>query len=206
MSGIFFRMTWYSLSVRPGEFLRTFCNSCQLWDSLASTMRLRTPSCSMKAMTFCCAPAPIESIATTAATPKIMPSMVNKDRSLWLVRFSNPKIRSGSHCCRDLGSAMERGFMVMRRASRGTWTQAGSRASTALAVAAGLFLRIHQSDDSTRRQAAEDRAALADRADFDFLHFKSAVAFAIHYFFAIVLEDCSPGNRDYARKIVAKDA
>src|SRR5438034_7330234 len=194
------------MRVSPGEVFRTFCNSCQLWDSLASTMRLRTPSCSMKPITFCCAPAPMESMATTAATPKIMPSIVRSDRSLWLVRFSNPKTISGNHCCRDLGSAMELGFIVVRRVSIGTGTQAGIRASTALAVAAELFLRIHQSNDSSRRQATEDCAALADRADFDFLHFKSAVAFAIHHFFAVVLENCSPRNRNRARKIVAEDA
>jgi hypothetical protein len=33
--------------------------------------------CRMNAMTGCCAPAPIDSMATTAATPKIMPSMVS---------------------------------------------------------------------------------------------------------------------------------
>src|SRR5258708_5529184 len=169
-------------------------------------MRLRTPSCSMKAMTFCCAPAPMESMATTAATPKIMPSIVRRERSLWLARFSNPKTRSGSHCCTDLGSAMELGFMVMRRVSRGTRTDARIRASTAFAVALELFLRIDQSHDSSSRQAAKDRAALADRADLDFLHFKSAVAFAIHYFFAVVIEDCSSRNRNRVRKIVAQDA
>jgi hypothetical protein len=36
----------------------------------------------MKAMTSCRAPAPIDNIATTAATPKIMPSIVRSDRSL----------------------------------------------------------------------------------------------------------------------------
>src|SRR5712664_1904271 len=101
----------------------------------------------MKAMTFCCAPAPIESIATTAATPKIIPSIVRSDRSLWLVRFSNPKTRSGSHCCRDLGSAMELGFIVIVAASMGTGTQVGIRGASALAVAGELFLWIHQSHD-----------------------------------------------------------
>jgi hypothetical protein len=49
------------------------CSVCESVDSRASTMTLRTPSCSMKAITCCCAPAPIESIAITAETPKIMP-------------------------------------------------------------------------------------------------------------------------------------
>ena len=37
---------------------------------LGFEMRLRTPSCSMKAITFCCAPAPMDSMATTAARQK----------------------------------------------------------------------------------------------------------------------------------------
>jgi hypothetical protein len=36
----------------------------------------------MKAITCCCAPAPIDSIARTAATPKIIPSIVSSVRSL----------------------------------------------------------------------------------------------------------------------------
>jgi hypothetical protein len=42
-------------------------------------------------------------MATTAATPKIIPSIVNNERSLWLAKFSKPKARSGSHCSKDLG-------------------------------------------------------------------------------------------------------
>src|SRR5438093_126172 len=156
-----------------------------------------------KRLSFAAAPRTHTGAAASFSEPsKKRPSVTRR----WLVRFSNPKTISGSHCCRDLGSAMELGFIVMRRVSIGTGTQAGIRASTALAVAAELFLRIHQSNDSSRRQATEDCPALADRADFDFLHFKSAVAFAIHHFFAVVLEDCSPRNRNRARKIVAEDA
>ena len=50
----------------------------------------------MKAITCCCAPAPIDSIATTAATPKIIPSIVSSVRSLWRSRFSMLRPRSGS--------------------------------------------------------------------------------------------------------------
>ena len=50
----------------------------------------------MNAITCCCAPAPIDSIATTAATPKIMPSMVSSVRSLWRSRLSTLRPRSGS--------------------------------------------------------------------------------------------------------------
>ncbi len=66
----------------------------------------------MKAITFCCAPAPIESIATTAATPKIIPNMVNSDRSLCVVKFSSPNKRSGSHCVTDFGAVKELDFMA----------------------------------------------------------------------------------------------
>ena len=48
----------------------------------------------MNAITCCCAPAPIDSIETTAATPKIMPSIVSSERSLWTRRFSSPSCRS----------------------------------------------------------------------------------------------------------------
>src|SRR5690349_13509791 len=41
------------------------------------------------------APSPIESIDTTAVTPKITPSVVSSERSLWLRRLSRP-IRQAS--------------------------------------------------------------------------------------------------------------
>ena len=48
----------------------------------------------MKASTCCWAPAPIDIIDTTAATPKIMPSMVNSERSLWAINVSSPRLQS----------------------------------------------------------------------------------------------------------------
>ena len=88
-------MTRRSLNDSPGDSFRTFCSDCSSAASRASTIRLRTPSCSMNAITSCCAPAPIDSIATTAATPKIIPSIVSSDRSLCARRFSRPSISSG---------------------------------------------------------------------------------------------------------------
>ena len=88
-------MTRRSWKVRPAESLRIFCSVCLSGASRASTIRLRTPSCSMNAITSCCAPAPIDSIATTAATPKIMPSIVSSERSLWARRLSSPSRSSG---------------------------------------------------------------------------------------------------------------
>src|SRR4051794_35375455 len=50
----------------------------------------------MKLIISFCAPAVIESIATTAPTPKIMPSMVSRLRSLWAKRLASPIFNSGS--------------------------------------------------------------------------------------------------------------
>ena len=41
-----------------------------------------------------CAPAPIDIIETTAATPKIIPSIVSSDRSLWTRSVSTPRSQS----------------------------------------------------------------------------------------------------------------
>src|SRR2546430_2786942 len=169
-------------------------------------MRLRTPSCSMKAMTFCCAPAPMESMATTAATPKIMPSMVRRERSLWLARFSKPNTTSGSHCCSDRGSAMELAFMGVCLASIGTRTETGIGSVASLFFSGEIFLGIHEGDDSSRRNAIEDRPAFTQRTYFDFLHFETPVAFAIHDLLAVVFEDGFAGNGNGARKIVPQDA
>ena len=49
----------------------------------------------MNAITSCCAPAPIDSIAMTAATPKIMPIIVSSERSLCARRLSKPRRSSG---------------------------------------------------------------------------------------------------------------
>jgi len=71
MLGTFFRM---NLVVEP-QPVRDFSNLLQLLPSALPllTIRFRTPSCSMNAITFCCAPAPSKGIATTAATPNNHP-------------------------------------------------------------------------------------------------------------------------------------
>src|SRR5262252_5040714 len=61
-------------------------------------MMLFTPSWSMKLIISFCAPAVIESMATTAPTPKIMPSMVSRLRSLWAKRLASPIFSSGRMC------------------------------------------------------------------------------------------------------------
>src|ERR1035441_7596287 len=58
-------------------------------------MMLLTPNWSMKLIISFCAPAVIESMATTAPTPKIMPSMVSKLRSLCANRLAIPINNSG---------------------------------------------------------------------------------------------------------------
>src|SRR5215471_9460833 len=49
----------------------------------------------MKLIISFCAPAVMESIATTAPTPKIMPSMVSRLRSLCAMRLESPMNNSG---------------------------------------------------------------------------------------------------------------
>ena len=96
-----------SLNVSPGEIARILFSVCQSVASRASTIRLRTPRFSMNAMTCCCAPAPIDSMATTAATPQIIPSIVRSDRSLCASRFSRPMRTSGPS--RDVQICVRRG-------------------------------------------------------------------------------------------------
>src|SRR4029079_8412284 len=48
----------------------------------------------MNFSTCCCAPAPIDIIDTTSATPKIIPSMVSSERSLWTINVSRPRRQS----------------------------------------------------------------------------------------------------------------
>src|SRR5437016_1220597 len=167
-------------------------------------MMLRTPSCSMKAITFCCAPAPIDNMATTAATPKIMPSMVSRERSLCVARFSRPRNRSGSHCVSVRGSAKERVFMVGRIASFCARTQCRTRAAHF-----GLFgstgFRINQRHHGARLEAFQDRASSAERADLDLLRFEASAALAINNLLAFALEHGFARDGYGVGKLVATD-
>src|SRR5512142_2558687 len=58
-------------------------------------MMLLTPSWSMKLIISFCAPAVMDNIATTAPTPKIMPSIVSRLRSLCAKRLASPIFSSG---------------------------------------------------------------------------------------------------------------
>src|SRR5207249_11916377 len=95
-------------------------------------------------------------MATTAATPKIIPSMVSSERSLWLARFSKPRATSGSHCARDLGSAREPVVIFAQTALFHTRTRGRPRVARF-----GLFgcagLRIDQRDHRARLNRSEER-------------------------------------------------
>ena len=54
----------------------------------------------MKASTCCCAPAPMDIIDTTAATPKIIPSIVRSERTLLASSVSIPRLQSTRICNR----------------------------------------------------------------------------------------------------------
>ncbi len=89
-------ITRRSARLSPADTWRRRWNACWSGAGRDSTIRLRTPIDSITAITCCCAPAPIDSIATTAATPKIMPSMVSSERSLCANRLSMPIVSVGS--------------------------------------------------------------------------------------------------------------
>lgn len=56
---------------------------------LAPIMTLCKPICLINCSAFSLAPAPMDSIEITAPTPEMIPSMVNRERSLRLVRLSS---------------------------------------------------------------------------------------------------------------------
>ena len=72
----------------PSDFWRISCASSSL-SVLARTRTLRSPSRSIEARAWRSAPAPIDIMAMTAPTPKIMPSMVRAERSLCAARLSS---------------------------------------------------------------------------------------------------------------------
>src|SRR5437016_14025165 len=117
-------------------------------------------------------------MATTAATPKIIPSMVSSERSLWLARFSKPRATSGSHCARDPGSAREPVVIFAQTALFHTRTRGRPRVARF-----GLFgcagLRIDQRDHRARVDAFEVVASFAERAGLDVLWFWPAALLVV---------------------------
>src|SRR6476646_6189484 len=98
----------------------------------------------MKLISSFCAPAVIESMATTAPTPKIMPSIVSRLRSSWAKRLASPIFNSGMLC--------ERPMLFRRR-------HAAPRSAAALLLLALVLLvfvpcRVRHGDDLARLHAA----------------------------------------------------
>src|SRR5687768_6919850 len=81
-----------SRSDTPSDFLRISWRSSG-FTSLALTITLRRPRRPMASSAFCSAPAPIDSMAITAPTPKIMPSMVSPVRSLCVARLPKAEVK-----------------------------------------------------------------------------------------------------------------
>src|SRR5207249_320324 len=98
------------------------------------------------------------------------------------------------------------GLMGVCLASLGARTETGIGSVASLLFSGAIFLRIHEGHDRSRRNAIEDGPAFTQRADFDFLHFETPVAFAIHYLLAAVFEDGLARNGNRARQIVPQDA
>src|SRR6201981_421945 len=146
----------------------------------------------------------MDSMATTAATPKIIPSMVSSERSLWLARFSKPRARSGSHCARDLDAAREPVLIFEETAL--FYTRTRGRPGVARF---GLFrcagLRIDQRHDRARLNALEDGAAVAERADLDLLCLEAAVLLAVDDFLAPAVKDGFARNGDRVGQLITAD-
>src|SRR5947207_15448714 len=82
----------------------------------------------MKLIISFCAPAVMDNIATTAPTPKIMPSMVSRLRSLCASRLENPIASSGRY--------PEKGFMLFAALGSAAGWHAGQCSRTFLS---GVF-------------------------------------------------------------------
>src|SRR6266849_4770776 len=76
---------------------RTVWSSFGSLASRDSMMMLLTPNWSIMASISFSTPAVMDSMATTAPTPKIMPSMVSRLRSLWTRRLESPMYSSGKY-------------------------------------------------------------------------------------------------------------
>src|ERR1051326_6562521 len=131
--------------------------------SCASTMMLFTPNWSMKLIISFCAPAVMESMATTAPTPRIMPNMVSRLRSLCAKRLESPIISSGK-------TPLSIGMLFSSPAA-GRHPTHGVAAAALLGV---LFLapypgeRIGEGYDFVGLDAArQDHGGLASAGDFD---------------------------------------
>src|ERR1041384_2273946 len=111
----------------------------------------------MKLIISFCAPAVIDSMATTAPTPKIMPSMVSRLRSLCAKRLASPIFNSGRMCERPM-------LFRCRHAAHGATAALFLLALALLVRLVGS--RVGHSDDFTGLNSArEHRRRFADLQD-----------------------------------------
>src|SRR6476646_3591362 len=99
----------------------------------------------MKLIISFCAPAVIESMATTAPTPKIIPSMVSKLRSLRAKRLASPIFNSGRMCERP---------MLFTRRHAAHWAAAAALLLVTFVLLVLVGRRIRHRDDLARLHAA----------------------------------------------------
>ena len=113
----------------------------------------------MKASTCCCAPAPIDIIDTTAATPKIIPSMVSSERSL----LAQQRLEAAPAVDQDL---QPRRVVEERRQARHHRPPPGTGPEAVAGLAAGRAgLGVDQRDVGVGGEVLQDDAVLGDAHD-----------------------------------------
>src|SRR3954451_22377300 len=104
-----------SRSETPSDFLRSSARSSG-FTVFARTMTLRNPRRPIASSAFFSPPAPIDSIAITAPTPKIIPSIVSAVRSLCVARFCSAVVKGSVLRIFVLGGIAKRDLVILREA------------------------------------------------------------------------------------------
>src|ERR1051325_5117951 len=156
-----------SRSETPSDFLRSSPRSSG-FTSFARTITLRKPRRPIASSAFCSAPAPMESMAITAPTPKIIPSIVSVVRSLCVERLDS--------AVRNVSSR------IIGRRSR-------------VVVLRRILERDLVSVDQSFR---DHHAARARRADRHHRGLELAVAAAVEELLPFLLEQRLPRDRERA--------
>src|SRR5215831_1380664 len=179
-----------SRKLSPCEIARTCCSSLRSTASRASTMMLFTPSWSMKLIISFCAPAVMESIATTAPTPKIMPSIVSRLRSLCARRLESPMNNSGKTLPID--------GILLSSPTAGRHAAHGVAAPAFLGfflLAALLCERVRERDHFIRPHAArKHHGGLAAFGDFDGTRLEIGPLLNVDHRLTVLLEDRLDGH------------
>src|SRR5262249_23147984 len=115
----------------------------------------------MNAITCCCAPAPIESIETTAATPKIIPSIVSSDRSLCSSRLSTRSRKLGKKSAPTHASAPDGAEARLAAGVVVVGTSAAADAEWRVGAASDACAAADSSADAERDAAAGAEGAAA---------------------------------------------